>query len=426
MANIREAVLSGLYDVEENRAYMNQTLQKVLAKTDSAQNRAFASELFGGVLRREENLNYLISQFSTVKLRKLSPYVRCLLQMGLYQIFYMDRVPDSAACNEAVRLAGKYANRSRGFVNGVLRSAARNKDSVEYPSDPLSYLSAVYSCPAWLTQKLFSQYGRETAEKILNSWQSRIPVNLRVNTLKTDADTLISLLQGEGIHAEKIPNHTNALTVTGAIDIRQSSAYQNGLYSVQSLSSMAAAEALAPKPGQSILDLCAAPGGKSCYLAEQMENRGEILACDIHPHKINLINSAAKRHGISCVHAAVWDASQFREEWKAGFDAVLADVPCSGIGVIPKKPDIKRNRIEADIPALCDLQQRILQNAAQYLKQGGRLVYSTCTVLQEENELQIRTFLKNNPQFTMTEENLLLTHETGSFGFYYAVLKLKG
>ncbi len=422
MANARELVLKSLHRIENEGAYSNRELTTLLAEKELApQDRGFVTELLLGVVQNKLWLDYVIGQFSNVKLKKLSPWIHGILRLGVYQILSMERVPDSAACNEMVKLAGKYSRGvSRGFVNGVLRNVSRNKEGISYPKATDEYLSVRYSCPLWLTKKLIHQYGTETCEEILKASLCRFPVTVRVNPLKTTQKELLQILGQEGISAELPKDSSRYLVIGGAINVNQSASYGAGLYTLQNTSSMAAAEMLGVRAGERVLDLCAAPGGKTTYLGEEMQNQGEIIACDLHPHKIPLIQSGAKRLGIENVEAMVQDGTVHNPKWEAGFDRVLADVPCSGIGVIHKKPDIKWKRQEEDIPALCEIQQRILTNAGKYVKQGGTLVYSTCTILEEENQMQAEWFLEAFPEFSLVEEKTFLTHQTGGSGFYIA------
>lgn len=424
MANARELVLKALYQIETKGAYLNQELKRLLDGEELlSADRGFATELLLGVVRNQLLLDYVIGQFSSVKLKKLSPWIHGILRLGAYQILKMERIPDSAACNEMVKLAGKYSQgKSRGFVNGVLRNISRKKDELSYPTDKTEALSVRYSCPLWLTKRLTAQYGETVCKKILEASLRPHPVFLRVNTLKITPQELMIRLQEEGIKALPMDEIYGCLRVEGALNIHRCPAYKEGLYTLQNPSSMVAVLALDPQKGDRVLDLCAAPGGKSTFAAELMENTGEIIACDLHEHKISLIEHAAKRLGISTIHPTVHDGTVRNPLWENGFDRVLADVPCSGIGVIHKKPDIKWKRKEEDIAVLCEIQKKILENAGRYVKNGGILVYSTCTILREENQEQIAKFLQKSPEFTLLEEQTLFTHEGGGSGFYIAKL----
>ena len=424
MANTRELVLKALHRMVTEGSYSNQELKRLLEEETLPEvDRGFATELLLGVVKNQLFLDYVIAQFSSVKIKKLSPWIHGILRMGVYQILKMDRVPDSAACNEMVKLAGKYSRgASRGFVNGVLRNVSRQKESLSYPTDKTERLSVTYSCPLWLTKKLMGQYGEETCEKILEASLCPHPATLRVNALKTTAQELIARLKEEGITAVEHAQIPNCLVVEGALNVHRSPAYQEGLYTLQNVSSMQAVRTLNPQKGEKILDLCAAPGGKTTFAAELMENTGEIIACDLYEHKIPLIEHAARRLGLSIVHPTVHNGTQKNSLWENAFDGVLADVPCSGIGVIHKKPDIKWNRKKEDIDALCEIQKSLLKNAGSYVKPGGILVYSTCTILEEENQQQVAAFLQVSPEFELIEETTLLTHEGGGSGFYIAKL----
>lgn len=421
MASAREQILKALYNIDENGAYSNKALSDLLQSGISAADRAFASEILMGVVRRKLQLEYIIGVFSKLKLKKLSPWIYEILKMGIYQIIFMDSVPDRAACNESVKLALKYGHRaSGGYVNGVLRNVAVNKTRIEYPKDKDERIGIIYSVPAWLVKKLTEQYGSETAEKIMAASLKPQPVTVRVNRLKTDTEELVKILGEEGVKARISSENPNCVYIDTALNIAVSAAYKNGLYSLQNISSMIAAETLEPKPGETIIDMCAAPGGKAAYIAEMMENKGKVYAFDIHSHKIKLINNTANRLGISVIDAALCDACVYHKKLKNTADRVLADVPCSGIGVIHKKPEIKWRRSEKDIEQLCAIQHRISDNAAEYVKCGGTFVYSTCTILKDENEEQTRGFLERHPGFVLKEERTLHTYETGGSGFYIA------
>ena len=422
MANARELVLKGLYQIEEKGAYSNHALRCVLEDAElRPEDKSFAAELLMGVVRNKLKLDYIIMQFSKVKLKKLSPWVHEILWMGVYQIVCMEHIPDSAACNEAVKLAGRYAHgAARGFVNGVLRSISREKANILYPKESIEQMSVVYSCPQWLTQKLAEQYGVEGCERILADSHKQHAPTIRMNPLRSDSGELVEILRAEGISLHPNPEDPECFYVDGALNVYGSPAYKNGLYTVQNTSSMAAVKVLNPQPGETVLDVCAAPGGKTTQIAEQMKDQGKILAWDIHPHKIALIQAAAERLGLSCIRAEQHDAAVPVPDLEGKADRVLADVPCSGIGVIHKKPDIKWKRKEEDIPALCRIQREILKTVCGYVKAGGTLVYSTCTILAEENQEQAQWFQRTYPDFELVSQQQLLTCETGGSGFYIA------
>ena len=418
----REAALKALYSIDADGAYINAALSAAQDSDKfSVSDRALITELIYGVVSERTAEDYIISRFSKVKIKKMTPWILNILRMGIYQIYFMDRIPQSAACNEAVKLAKRYSHRAgAGFVNGVLRSAARAADGFEFPKtgDVVKDLSLEYSYPEWITKRLVGQYGAEKCEALYAENRRPHPPSIRVNTLKTDVDTLAELLAGEGIVCEKIGGLENCLKIKGGIDIKRSKAYNDGLYSLQNISSQLAVKALDPKRGETIIDMCAAPGGKSCAAAERMENCGKILSFDIYEHKTELIAKSANRLGIDIIQTKTADSAEYDSSLFESADRVLADVPCSGLGVIHKKPDIKYSRREKDILSLTEIQAKILNNAARYVKKGGVLVYSTCTILAEENGGQIQRFLTENTNFNVEYEKQILTGADGESGFY--------
>ncbi len=418
----RESALKALYSIEKSGAYTNAALKEALsAEGLSAQDKGFVTELIYGIVSNKSAIDYIIMQFSKVRIKKMTPWVLSILRMGIYQIYYMDKIPHSAACNEAVILAKKYSHGAgSGFVNAVLRSAARAYDDFKFPvSDNAVFdLSLEYSYPEWITERFISEYGVDKCRELYIENRKPHPAAIRVNTLKTNVLELVALLKNEGLECMQADGIETALLVSGKLNVDNSAAYKKGLYSLQNLSSQKAVKMLAPKPNQVVIDMCAAPGGKSCAIAERMENAGRVLSFDIFPHKVELINRAAERLGIDIIDARVMDSTIFCEDLVGGADLVLADVPCSGLGVIHKKPDIKWSRTEGDIKELCGIQKKILDNAAKYVKPGGVLVYSTCTVLPEENRLRIQEFLSENKNFKIEYEEQILTSDLGESGFY--------
>ncbi len=350
----------------------------------------------------------------------MTPWVLNILRMGIFQIHYMDKIPHSAACNEAVKLANKYSHRAgSGFVNGVLRAVSRGKDAFQFPgmNNVAEELSLRYSYPLWMTDGLIKEYGEELCEELFKENVKPHGVFIRVNSLRTTVDELIAILKNEGISCEQTEVE-NCLKVTGRINVEGSDAYKRGLYSLQNISSQMAVAALGPMAGETVIDMCAAPGGKSCAIAEMMKNEGKIFSFDVFEHKVELINKSAERLGIGIIDARVHDASVKIQGLEESADKVLADVPCSGLGVVHKKPDIKWKRKETDIEELCKLQKDILETAASYVKEGGILVYSTCTILPEENRLRIDDFLSCHAEFRKVHEEQILTTDLGESGFY--------
>ncbi len=418
----REAALKALYSIEKSGAYINAALKEALSRDGlSDQDKGLITELIYGIITNKSAIDYIIMQFSKIKIKKMTPWILGILRMGIYQIYYMDKIPHSAACNEAVILAKKYSHGAgSGFVNGVLRSAARACGDFKFPEsgDIIKDLSLEYSYPEWITKKIVTEYGEKKCRELFDENRNSHGTAIRVNSLKINTEELIEILKNEGLECETVDNLKKTLVVRGKLNIENSEAYQKGFYSLQNISSQKTVEVLAPKPYDFVIDMCAAPGGKSCAMAEKMDNCGKILSFDIFLHKVELIKKAAHRLGIGIIDAKVMDSSVLCDELVQKADCVLADVPCSGLGVLHKKPDIKWTRTENDIVELCKAQTRILDNAAAYVKQGGVLVYSTCTILPEENRLRIQEFLKSNNEFKVVYEEQILTSHLGESGFY--------
>lgn len=425
----REAALKALYSIDKEGAYINAALKEALGRDGlSPQDKGFVTDILYGVVSNRDAIDYIISRFSKIKLKKMTFWVLNILRMGIYQIYYMDKVPHSAACNESVKLAKKYSHGAgAGFINGVLRSAVREYGSFRFPDtgNDAADLSLEYSYPEWITKKLIAEYGADTTRTLFEENRKPHSVAIRVNLLKCTKDELLLRLADEGLECSAYDGIDNALQVKGKLNVDNSVAYKEGMYSLQNISSQKAVEVLDAQPGEVVVDMCAAPGGKSCAIAEKMENKGRVLSFDIFEHKVELIRKAAKRLGINIIEAQTADSSKTDAKLIEAADRVLADVPCSGLGVIHKKPDIKWTRAEGDIAELCNLQKKILENAAAYVKHGGILVYSTCTILPEENRLQTEEFLRNHSEFTKVYEEQILTSNMGESGFYICKM-LKG
>lgn len=395
----RHAALSVLIKTETEGAYLNLALDGVLKaeKTLDRRDCAFVSELSRGVVKNRDRLDFIIDSFSSVKRKKMTPYILNILRMGIYQIYDMDRVPSSAAVNESVVLAKRYGHAaSARFVNAVLRTAARTKEPKpkEEPID--MYLSITKSFPVFMVRRFLDIYGEKRTENILDALNSPARLSVRVNTLKTTPERLKQELGAE------YSSHTKEMLIlsgTGAVD--RMPAYKNGLFTVQDEAFYFVAKALDAKPGMTVWDTCAAPGGKTTHIAQMMENKGKIYASDIYAHKLELIRQAAKRLGISVIEPMVYDASVKNEQLKNSCDRVLVDAPCSGWGIIRRRPDIKWNRTEDD--EYERLQSAILDAAAYAVKPGGVLVYSTCTFNPKENEGVVDRFLSAHTEFSKSE-----------------------
>jgi len=404
MDKARETALKALMEIDTKEGYSNLVLKQSLGASGlDSRDRAFVTELVYGTVARKITLDWVISRFSETRLTKLSKWVLQILRMGAYQLLFLDRVPPSAACNTSVELAKKYARASAGFVNAILRNISRKISEIRVDEagtgSRVKDLSIRYSFPEYLTEEWLSMYGAEFTEKLLASLLERPPLTVRVNTLKTSRDDLTAELKSEGIDSQPGLFLDEALELKNVPDISKTKSFINGKMTVQDESSMLAAKILDPKPGERILDVCAAPGGKTTHIAQMMKNDGHILAWDIHPHKIDLINDNAKRLGITIIDAKQTDALMPAHEAVDRFDRVLVDAPCSGTGIIRRKPDIKWQRKQDDFGNLIEVQRKILYNASRYVIPGGTLVYSTCSVDERENTGVAMEFLKENPEY---------------------------
>lgn len=401
--NARETALLTLDACERQGAWSNAHLKKAI-RADGLDRRdaALASRLCFGVLQNKLLLDFYIGKFSTVRPEKLEPRVRQALRLGLYQLLFLDKVPERAAVNESVALAKKYSRnpRAAGLVNAVLRSFLRQKEALPPVEgrDALETLSLRYSHPRWLVEEFVSSLGVEETAELLRLNNEQPATCTQVNTLKTTAEKLSETLRRSGAEAVPHPWLAGCLLLSGTGDLEKLDCFQNGEFYVQDAASRLAVLASGVTPGDRVLDACAAPGGKSFAAALQMENQGEVVSCDIHPHKIQLLEAGAARLGLSCVTAREQNAKAFVQEWEREFDTVLADVPCSGLGIIRKKPDI-RYKDPAPMAALPRVQREILENVSRYVRPGGVLLYSTCTLSQRENENVVRSFLETCPDF---------------------------
>lgn len=398
MKNAREVALRTLYKIEYEGAYSNLALKSQLEENElSSLDKSLATLLVYGVIQRKLTLEYIISQYSNVKVNKISKYILLILKLGIYQLIYMDKIPNSAAVNESVKLAHKYGHqKSSGFVNGILRNVIRNGKNFQLPKDKIKSLSVKYSFPEWIVKRWIDSFGEEFAACLMDEMNSDALLSVRVNTLKSTREEMKNRLPyiKDGYFMENI-------IYCSGFDIAKSEEYKNGYITIQDEAASLAAYILNPAPCDVVIDMCAAPGGKTTHMAELMKNKGKILAFDIHEHKIDLIRENANRLGIDIIDAKVLDMSEYHEEYSNIADKILIDAPCSGLGIIRRKPEIKWNR-ENDMD-FSKIQYNILKNAASYLKSGGELLYSTCTIDKSENEEVIEKFLKNHAEFSLVD-----------------------
>ena len=399
----RETALNALITCRRQSGWSNAVLKQTIARDKlDPREAALATRLCYGVVQNRGRLDFYLRQLLTGSLKKLHPAVRDILHMGLYQIYDMDKIPDSAAVNESVTLARKYgAPGSDRLVNAVLRNAVRTKGTLQ---EPTSYEDR-YSHPAELVSLLKTALPKGTLEGVLKANNEAPKTVIQVNTLKTTADALLEQLRREGVEAEPHGWMPECLVLGSTGSLEKLPSFQQGLFYVQDPASRLSVRCAGLQKGFRVLDCCAAPGGKSFAAAMAMEGRGSICSCDIHPHKIQLIENGAARLGLGILQARLQDASEFVPEWEGAMDAVLVDAPCSGLGIIRKKPDIRYRDLKEN-EALPALQKKILANQARYVKKGGVLLYSTCTLLPRENQDVVEDFLKTHPEFSLEKLEL--------------------
>ena len=398
MGTARNVALDALVACEKQGAWSDGYLKKAIKAAElDGRDAALATRLCFGVLQNRMLLDFYLSQLCTTRLEKLEAPIRNLLRLGAYQILYLDRVPDHAAVSETVSLARKKAKnpRAAGLVNGVLRSLVRQKDSLPEPPDPATR----YSHPKWLADEFARRLGVEEAEALLEADNGEPPTCAQVNTLKITAEALAAALQSRGVEARPHPWLPDCLLLRHTGSLEGLEEFQQGLFYIQDAAAKLAVTAADPRPGMRVLDACAAPGGKSFAAAIAMGDRGEVVSCDIHPHKEKLIQAGAARLGLTCIRTEVLDGKSCKEEFLDSFDLVIADVPCSGLGIIRKKPDI-RYKAPKPLENLPQVQAAILDNVARYVRPGGVLLYATCTLLERENEGVVRMFLDRHKNFT--------------------------
>jgi len=401
----REAAALAAFMLAEEGAWSEGALDRTLSRTGlSGREAAFATRLFYGTVQNVMLLDWYLRHFSSLRLKKIEPRVKICLRMGLYELIMMDRVPEHAAVNETVSLVRRlcHANeRTVGFANAVMRSAARAVSEGALPllscSDKADYYSLRYSHPEWLVRELFKEYGEELAGRICELNNEYASVCVRVNHMKATPSGVLSELGAAGFQTTPHPKVPEVMLCTGG-NITSLPCFKEGRVTIQDTSGVVAVSAAAPVAGMFVIDCCAAPGGKSFLIAEKMRNTGRIMACDIYPNKLERIKEGAERLGLKIIEPVLQDACELRTEWEGRADIVFCDVPCSGFGVIRKKPEI-RYRDKEKIAELPELQKKIISNCARYVKPGGLLVYSTCTILRRENDEVIDAFLADNPLF---------------------------
>lgn len=409
----RELVLAVLMEVTRENTYSHIALRNVLEKYQylDKKERAFITRVSEGTLEHMIEMDYIINQFSKVKVNKMKPVIRNIIRSAVYQLKYMDSVPNSAVCNEAVKLAVKKGfGNLRGFVNGVLRNIARSLDTISYPdkSNVKEYLGVRYSMPEWILDLWLKEYNKETIETMLQDFQAEKPTTIRCNLHKISVEDLIAKLEAENVKVTKHPYLSYALNISDYNYLGELESFQDGDFTVQDISSMLVSEVAAPKQGDYIIDVCAAPGGKSLHLADKLDGSGHVEARDLTEYKVSLIQENIERTGMTNIEAIQKDATQMDVDSKEKADVVIADLPCSGLGVLGKKTDLKYKTSPEGIENLVWLQREMLKAVHTYVKPGGTLVYSTCTISKAENMGNVAWFLKEFPEFQLADirENL--------------------
>jgi 16S rRNA (cytosine967-C5)-methyltransferase len=389
MKSIREQILDILMNSEKDESYIQLALKKAL-KDLELKDKNFITEVVYGTIKNRMKLDYIINRFSNTPVNKMKPLVRNNLRIAVYQIFYMDKVPVSAAINEAVKIMhNRKIKQLTGFVNAVLRKIANNQSNISFPSkeeNPKEYLSIMYSIPIWIINLWLKEYGFIDTEKICIALSKKAKVTIRINRLLITKEQIVKELSEEGIIVQDGALLEESLYLKNTSDISKISSYNKGMWIVQDESAMLVAHILNPKKGERVLDMCSAPGGKTTHIAELMDNEGTLIAFDIHPHKIDLINQNAKRMHLDIIDAKIEDATKYNHSFDKWFDKILLDAPCLGLGIMKRKPDIRYSKKEEDLKAITSLQKQMINNAYKYLKPGGTLVYSTCSMTKEENE----------------------------------------
>ena len=426
MSDPRKIAYDVLIKCASAEQYSNIALDTAIKRSDlTPQDRGLLTALVYGVIERQITLDAIIDNLCQRGSADVSPDARTLLRLGLYQLAYLDRVPDHAAVNETVNMAGK---RSRGFVNAILRAFIRSGKEIPIPKkeeDPIRYLSVKYSFCESLCECFVAAFGLSRTEELFAAFGEHPDLNLRTNTLRITREELIAKLNEQGIRALPTKESNVGIRVCDKSPVTELYGFSEGLFFVQDEASQLCVKALDAQAGMRVLDACACPGSKSFGAAIDMQNEGSVLSCELHKNKLSLVESGAARLGISILQTEERDARNTNEEWLGAFDRVLCDVPCSGFGVFAKKPELRYKDPSASA-ALPDIQLAILKSASQYVKIGGKLVYSTCTLLPSENEENVSRFLAENNSFELKEQRTLYPDVDGTDGFFYAVLERLG
>lgn len=434
MDKVRELALKILYKIDNEKAYSNIILNEEINKNRKIideRDIGFISEIVYGVTTWKLTIDEIIRKYSKIRLKKISPWIITILRMGVYQIVFLDKVPKSAAVNESVNLAKRYGHKSSSnFVNAILRKISK-KDYEDFfdIDDNIERISKTTSMPVWIIEKLLKEKDIDEVENICKNSNIRPKITVRINKLKTNKEEIKKILAKEKIEFKEC-ELDDFLILEKVKNIENFDLIKNGYLTIQDKGAGLIALVLNPKENEHVLDACSSPGGKTTYMAEMMNNRGEIVAWDIHEHRVNLVEKNAKRLDINIINTECKDATKYEEKYKERFDKILLDVPCLGLGVLKRKPDIKWQRKEEDINEITKIQKEILNSCSKYLKENGELVYSTCSILKDENEEIIKEFLKKNKNFEAIEisgkqQYIQLYQDKENDGFFICKLKKK-
>jgi len=427
--NTREIILDTLLAIERGEAFSHKLIKAVLDKYDylDGREKAFIKRVTEGSLERQIELDYYLNHFSSVPVRKMKPLIRCLLRMSTYQLLFMDAIPDSAVCNEACKLAAKRKfHNLKGFVNGVLRNIAKNKDNLPMPDaerDKAEFYSVKYSMPKWLVEYWMDAYGEETTVSLLEGLLKIHPVSLRfrIDLSSEEKESLIAAMEAEGVRLTQSPYLPYVYQLEDVESVSSLPGFDEGVFTVQDVSSALAVEAADIQPGDFVMDICAAPGGKSILAAEKAD---KVLSRDISQAKTSVIEENIQRMQQDNIAVEVHDATIFDEAYREKADVVIMDVPCSGLGVIGKKRDIKYHVTPESLIDIVALQRQIVENSWQYVKPGGILLYSTCTINPKENEEMVEWIIGKFP-FEPEAQKQIFPGIMEADGFFYARLRRK-
>ncbi|NPV27719.1 MAG: 16S rRNA (cytosine(967)-C(5))-methyltransferase RsmB [Firmicutes bacterium] len=404
----REGALHVLVRVEGDKAYANLALDQFLrCHALERLERHLMTELVYGVVRSLNTLDWVLEQFLRQKLVKLTPWIRNILRLGVYQLIFLSKIPPGAAVNESVKLARRYGHAGTvRLVNGVLRNISRGLNNLPWPNqneDPIAYLAIRHSHPSWLVERWLTRLGFTETEALCQANNQAAGISIRCNTLRLSPAELTQVLQQEGVKVEASNLIPEGLKIGDFSSIVELKSFEQGFFQVQDESSMLVSYVVRPTPGSLVIDACSAPGGKTTHLAQFMQNQGRILAFDVHPHKLGLVEKNCQRLGITNVVVQTGDARELPVEFNGKADFVLVDAPCSGLGVLRRRPDARWRKEPTQIAELAKIQQQILDRVAECVRPGGVLVYSTCTTEPEENQGQIQAFLCRHPEFTTND-----------------------